>query len=604
MRGRTRFPTTLLSCLGLLVGLLALPGAPLLREAAAEATADARSAAEIYERKTKLIDCLEYVAKDLKTRAAAAKTEEPAVMLLAIDHTQSMANEIETLRLGLNKAWAAGPPGMRIGVYGVGSGEYTAPTRVPRGPDGALGTLAFLPADGPKNVQAGVRSAAKLLSKEDGSVRALVLVTEESGEGEDDVEKTRDALFDADVAFYCIAGEAAFERSWTQDFKPRGQLEAAGLTERLHPRPRKRRKNELFVGGDTAVGLVPYRWEFNLAQIAFIWIRAPRYPVPSGFGYWALATLCHATGGRYFIFDFPATNLGKRQNAKRRSFYEFSRLTMLAPDLRPRARILKDLQKDARAQVLVRIWDHLADESRPILQVRGNLERRGATLSWRPAGEVRSQVNLRSWYEEMDHVREAKELAKGRVRCLETALNWWRTADAKERKIEAGKNTLSDRVEADFQLMGVNLKKVHFQWGEALAAIESIKQLDVTYRRARMVPRQLMVGLNLPRTGSDLGDEVREGRLAEVVRAQKEFAKRYAGTPWGLIISKGRLFTFRKDVRVIEEPPEKSKRSDRKKDDDKKKTDPKPPRPPRPTRPPPPPGPRPGSGSGGPTTGG
>ena len=604
MSGRTRPPAALLMCLGLLLGLLALPGAPLLLSAVAGATADARSAAEVYERKTKLIDCLEYVAKDLKTRAAAAKSDEPAVMLLAIDHTQSMANEIETLRLGLNKAWAAGPPGMRIGVYGVGSGEYVRPTRVPRGPDGALGTLAFLPADGPKNVQAAIREAAKLLSKEGGSARALVLVTEESGEGEDNVEKTRDALFDADTAFYCIAGEAAFERSWIQDFKPRGQLAAAGLTERLNPRPRKRAKNELFFGGETAIGLVPYRWEFDLAQIDFIWIRPPRYPVPSGFGYWALATLCHATGGRYFIFDFPATNLGKRQNAKRRSFYEFSRLTMLAPDLRPRTRILKDLQRDARAQAIVRIWDHLADESRPILQVRGNLERRGTSLSWRPAAQVRSQVNLRPWYEEMDHVREAKELAKGRVRCLETALGWWRTADAKERKIAAGKNTLSDRVEADFQLMGVNLKKVHFQWSEALAAIESIKQIDVTYRRSRIVPRQLMRGLDLPRTGASLGDETREARLAEVVRAQKAFAKRYAGTPWGLIISKGRLFTFVKDVRVIEEPPERA-RPDRKKDrDGKKKEAAKPPRAPRPTPAPPPPGPRPGSGSGGPTTGG
>jgi len=429
----------------------------------------------------------------------------------------------------------------------------------------------------------------------------MLLLSQQGGEGADDVEKTRDVLFDADIAFYCIAGEAAFERSWRQTFEPRPELVDAGLVERQHPQPRRKKKGELYYGGETAFGLVPYAWEFDLAQSEFFWVRPPLYPVPSGFGYWSLATLAYTSGGRYFIFDFPSKELSKRQNKRRMSLYEYSRMTLVAPDLRPRTKVLKSLSKDWRAQAIVQIWQTLADEKTPIIQALGTIERRGRALVMRPARPVRSAANPRAWYEDMSHVREAKDLIQKRIDVVERVVGWWRSANAKERTARPGADPLGERIEADFQLLGVNLKKVRFQLFEALAALDSIRKLDVTYRRARILPRRIMSGLKLPAKRVDLGSEDRNHRFADVVLAQRRIANRLAGTPWALSLQKGNLKTFGKDVRLIEEPPTlPTPKPPRGKGKGKPKAPVLPPTPP----PRPPDGPRPGSGSGGPVTGG
>lgn len=590
--------------LGLACACLGLPGFGAGGPAYAELSAEARTPAEIFERKPSIEECVVYVAKDLRTRylAMPEAKRRPAVLLLVIDPTSSLKNEIEDLRKCLQLAWVEGPRGLRIGVYGIDAEEYARPDRLPRVADGALTFLTMLPADGAKNLHAGIRDAADKLADEKSGPRAMLLITQNGGEAADDVEKTRDALFDADCAFYCIAGEAAFERCWKQEFEPRPELAGTELTERFHPQPRRRSDNELFYSGETAFGLVPYKWEFDLAQSEYFWVRPPLYPVPSGFGYWPLATLCYSTGGRYFIFDFPASGLTKRQNNRRMSLYEYSRMALVAPDLRPRSKILKALNKDWRAHAIVRIWQTLADEKLPVIQTLGTLERKGSTLAMRPTRPVRSTASPRPWYEEMEHVLEAKQSIEKRIGVVERALGWWRSANAKERTGKPGADPLAERVEADFQLLGLNLLKVEFQLHEAVAALESIKQLDVTYRRARILPAVLMTGVDLPQRRIDLGTKERNKRFAEVVLAQKRMAEKFAGTPWELSIKKGNLKTFRKDVRIIEEPAERPTRPEPKpgKGD---KDNPKPP--PKPTPPPrPPDGPRPGSGSGGPVTGG
>ena len=591
--------------LGLALVLLGVPGAGPDALVHAEESAEARTPAEIFERKPTIEECVVYVAKDLRTRylAIPEAKRKPAVLLLAIDPTSSLKNEIEALRKCLQLAWVEGPRGLRIGVYGIDADEYVKPDRLPRKADGSLSALTVLPADGAKNLHAGIREAADLLADEKKTgPKAMLLITQEGGEASDDVEKTRDALFDADCAFYCIAGEAAFERCWQQTYQPRGELFNSGLAERYHPQPRRKKKGEVFYSGETALGLVPYRWEFDLAQSEYFWVRPPLYPVPSGFGYWPLATLCYSTGGRYFIFDFPSTGLTKRQNNRRMSLYEYSRMALVAPDLRPRNKILKALNKDWRAQAIVRIWQSLADEKLPVIQTLGTLERKGNTIAMRPTRPVRSQAAPRQWYEEMGHVLEAKQSIKKRIKVVDEAIGWWRTANAKERTGTPGEDPLKERIEANFQLLGLNLMKVQFQLHEAVAALETIKQLDVTYRRSRILPSVLMYGINLPKRRIDLGTKERNKRFAEVVLAQKRLAEKYAGTPWELSLKKGNLKTFRKDVRIIEQPGERPTRPEPKPgkgDKNKPKPPPKPTPPPRPAD-----GPRPGSGSGGPVTGG
>jgi hypothetical protein len=283
--------------------------------------------------------------------------------------------------------------------------------------------------------------------------------------------------------------------------------------------------------------------------------------------------------------------------------YEYSRMALLAPDLRPRKMVLKDLKKDWRAKTILKVWEFLADEEAPMIQMMGTLETRGG-MRMRPTRPVRSASPAPTWYEEMDHVIQAKRRAQDRIDRVEQVLKWWRSANGKERTARPGASPLLERVEADFQLLGVQLLKVRFQWHEILAALETIKQLDVTYRRVRIRPQGLIQGLWRKGKQVDLGTQERNARYAEVILAATRLANKYAGTPWALSMQKGNLKTFNKDVRVVEEPVEQPERPDKKnkgKKGDKKPTPPK-----KPTKRPrkPAPGPRPGSGSGGPTTGG
>ncbi len=618
MQARPRFLLPAMAAL-----LLPLAGGSITRHATAEVSSEARTPAEVYERKPRILECLEYVARDLKARWESDKTQDPAALLLVIDPTTSMKDEIEALRAALKPAWKAGPMGMRIGVYGIKVDEYQLPSRIPNEADGALASLAFLPADGPKNIHAGIRAAADCFAEAGEGPKALVLVSQEFDGAEDDVEDTREAIMDSGAAFYCIAGEAGFERAWLQEFQARDYL---GLTERYNPLPRKKKKDSLYYGGDVAFGLIPYRWEFDLAQSDFVWVRPPRYPVPGGFGFWCLATLSYTSGGRYFIYDYglPANHPGRnppkpeeemtkaerklrkrleRMMARRKTTYDYSRMSALAPDLRPRSKVLKSLNKDWRAQTVVRIWEHLADDALPIVQRIGVLERRGNTLVTRPERPVRSSNPPLTWFMDMDDVKKATNFVKQRLSAVESALKWWESANGKTRTEKPGENSLKERIEADFQLLGVQLRKVRFHHNEAIAALKSIKPLDVTYRRARITPRPIVHGVQMRGSAVDLGDEDRNARFAEVFLAQQRVAERYHDTPWALVLQKGWMMTFRKHVEVLPSEREVRRKPPDPKDGKSGKKD-KPPKPPTAPKPPPPPGPRPGSGSGGPTTGG
>lgn len=565
----------------------------------ARAANEARTAAETYERKGRLADCLVYVAKDLGARAERAGTTDPPKLLLVLDTTRSMANELEALKGALDEAWAEGPSSLRVGVLGIRLEAYLAPTRFDKHVKGMLDRLALTPVEGARNVMASLREAAGLIRAEGGDgPRAILLVTQEGGETEEDVEATRDAIFDSGAAFYCVAGEAAFEHAWSQPFQPREDT-SLGLTERFDPSPRRIEAGSLWYGSEVAYPLVPYAWEAGLAQTSFNWVSPPAYPVPSGFGYWHLATLAFTSGGRYFVFDFPAKVLPQGIAARRTTMYDMSRLALLAPDLRPRSTVLKQLKKDARATTIVRIWEHLANEAVPLIQEIGTLERRGG-LSSRPARSISGQLPYAGWFENLDDVKKARRAVQERVSALEQALKWWNTTAGRAVTPREGVvDPLDARVEADFRLLGVQLLKARFHWGEVLAALESVEQLDVTYRRVRIAPRVLFSGFRVPDPPPDVGNADRNALLAALILAQRDMGQDYASTPWALMLEKGWTATFTKIVEILErEPPMPTKPPK------PGEGDPAPPPPPKKPPSPPPAGPRPGSGSGGPTTGG
>ncbi len=572
---------------------------------------EARSASEIYERKGTIAACVTYVAEELKARVQNTGGKAQSELLLIVDPAASLSDDIAAMAASLQEVWRVGPPSLRIGVYGVGNDTWSAPTRVPPTVKSALEEARFMNVEGIKNLHAAIRDAVEQLGEpRDDIIRSLLVISDRSAECEDNVEETREALLDAGVSFYCIAPESGFERTWVQAFKARGDSKQ-GVTERFNPMPKKAEDGALFYGSEVAFGLVPYRWEFRFAQTDFVWVRPPAYPVPSGFGYWSLATLCHATGGRYFIYDFgiPAASKARTdKKKKRKELYNYARLSLLTPDLRARRQVLKSLSKDWRATSIVRIWERLANESVPILQERGTLEARGSTLVPRPARAVRASATPVTWYTDMKDVRAAMKLARERITALENVLKSWRTANAKERPAANRRDGFSERLEADFQLLGVQLRKLRFHWGEVMAALKSIRSLDVSYRRVRLLPKVLLVGVGPPALKIDLEDKERNARFAELCLSMQKMSDQFEGTPWSLVLNKGSTLSFIKDVHVIEdEARNKSSRTrsekdgsgngKKKKDKNKKKKKKRP-------SAPPPPGPRPGSGSGGPTSGG
>jgi hypothetical protein len=579
-----------------LLAALALAGA-----ARADVAPEARTPAEVYERRGRIEDCVLFVVRDLQRRHAVAPERGPPALLLVLDATSSLGPDLAALRACLPQAFEEGPAGLEVGVLGVGAPGVDSETIGPTGnavhAAGAIAALEFLPLDGPKNLLGAVREGARLLGRRPAGAAALVLVTRDGGDAEDDVEATRDALVGAGVAFYAVAPEAAFERAWEPD--PGRTDLGGGLVRRPSPELRRNERGTLYLASEVAYALVPYRWELDLAQTEFVWGRPPRWPVPSGFGYWPLATLAHSTGGRYFVFDFDAAALRRRGGVPRPALYDYGRLGLLAPDLRPRAQVLKDLGRDARAHAIVRIWGHLASEALPVVQELGALERPGSALACRPERRLRSPGLALPWLDSERDAARLREAVLARIGAVDQALKWWAAANARERTGAASPDPLLERLEADFQLLGVQLRKVRFHAGEALAALETIRPIDMTSRRVRVMLVVLHTGTAPPPRPLDLGDAEREARLAELLAAQRRVAERWAHTPWALVLERGWIGTFRKDVQILEEPtPERVRPPGRPAEG---RADPAP-TPPPPA--PPPPAPRPSSAGAGSTTGG
>ena len=600
----TRWRRGLRTASGLaLVALACLPRAV----AGGADVAPPRGAVDVYERnKPSLRECLIHVAKDLKDRVAAWPGKEPgtdgpgAVLYLVVDPTASLSRAAIELREALVDAVTEGPRGLKLGVLGVACEDS------PPGPIGpardALTALSLAPLDGQKNLLDAVREAAGALHVPVTEPRAVVLVTREGGDGEDDVEGTRAALLERGVAFYSIAPEAAFERPWEYDFKDR-PVPDLGITQRWTPLPRRRVRSELFYGADVAFGLVPYDWElreFPLAQTQFDWGVPGRFPCPSGFGYWCLATLSWSTGGRAFVYDFARGGGTAAAEAHGAPLYDHGFLNLYAPDLRPRHEVLRALGEDRKATVIVRIWEFLADEEAPIVLDHGTLERAGQSLVARPMRPVRSGTDFEGRFSTAKDVAKAKERALERKKRVEQALGW-STDEGKREITPAGgfPDPLRRRVEADFDLLGFQLAKVRFHWGEILAALDEIDlRVFDAEKKVHLVPVPLALGVRSLREDLRFLGLDRAAAFVDATVTGRRLAVKHHGTPWALFVEKGVFVSVKA---LVEEPrplPERPARPD------KPEKPPKgPPQKPEPAGPPPPPR-RPSSGGAGEKTGG
>jgi len=565
-----------------------------------------RGPSDVYERgRASIRDILVLVAGDLKLRADAwakpfAAGAPRAVMVLVVDPTTSMGPELQRLRDALPDVMAAGPAGMQVGVVGA-----AAESSLPGDVEDAKHTLTLLfmiPFDGRKNLLEAVREGAGAFGAAVTEPRAVVLVTREGGDGEDDVEATRAVLEGRGVAFYSIAPEAAFERPWDYDFEQR-EVADLGLTQRMHPVPKRRKRGELYFGADVAFPLVPYRWEledFPFAQTEF---DGPgingRFPPPSGFGYWALATLSWSTGGRCFVHNFRAPGARSREQDRTITLYDMGFLNLFAPDLRPREKVLASLEGMRRAHVIVRVWEHLADDAAPVVRDHGTLEKPGGgALTPRPMLPVRSATPFATTYRIYNDVVRARATAVDRKARVEQALGWWADEAKRETTGEVSRtDALRQRVEADFDLLGSQLLKVRFHWGEGIGALDTIDRGVFDGRRTVVLrPEPLAAGLAVLRPTYRLPDVVRASAFVDAMASVRRIAQKYRGTPWAVMVERGVLFTVA--TSVIEPRPEPVRPEPQRPEPPKRPAKPEPAGKPAP----PPPPERPGSGVGGPTT--
>lgn len=562
----------------------------------------ARGAVDVYERnKPSLESILVHVAQDLKVRAASWPAKvgggPGAVLVLVVDPTTSLASEMLELRQALGVAAAEGPAGLRVGVLGAGA-EYQPPGSL-EDARGALTALHALPLDGPKNLLEGVREAVSDLRAPPTEPRAILLVTREGGDGEDDVEATRALLVERGVAFYSAAPEAGFERPWEYDFKAR-EVPDLGITQRFIPVSRRKTRGELYYGGEVAFGLVPYRFEpleFPFAQTEFDWGGPGRFPCPSGFGYWALATLSSSTGGRCFVFNFRVPGARSKADDRHLELYDLGFLNLFAPDLRPRAEVLKALEGSRKALAVVKVWDLIADETAPLVLDRATLERAGGGLAVRPMGPVRSGSDFETAYRDRRELAQAREIALDRRRRAEQALAVWLEEMRREvTPSTAGReDPLLERVEADFDLLGWQLLKVRFHWGEVIAALDGVVPAVFDgERRVHLLPVPLARGVTAVRRDVRIEDGARAAAYMDVMATGRRLVNKYHGTPWALLVEKGIVFSM---TTRIEEPRPPTPRPAMPSPPVK----PMPPPPPAKPKPPPPPV-RPGSAGGGPTT--
>ncbi len=602
---RARSQRIVIGCVLAAIAFSGVPRAPSSR-AADRPGIGLRGAVDVYERtKPSLKACLIHVAGDLKDRAAAWPGRTPTgdgpggVLYLVVDPTTSLKAALIEIRSALPEVAASGPVGLKFGVLGAAC-EDSPPAGMASARD-ALTALSMVPLDGLKNLLEAVRDASGSLHIPATEPRAVVLVSLEGGDGEDDVEGTRDLLKERGVAFYSIAQEAAFERPWEYDFRDH-PVPDAGLSQRWTPLAKRRIKGEQFFGCDVAFGLVPYSWELRdgpLAQTEFQFGGGGRFPCPSGFAYWALATLSYSSGGRAFVYDFARGGGAARAEASGAPLYDYGFLNLFAPDLRSRQDVLRALSDNKKAVAVVRIWEFLADEESPVVLDHGTLERSGASLVSRAMRPVRSGTDFESRYETMKDVVKARERAVERKRRVEQALGWW-TDEAKREVTPSGASPdpLARRAEADFELLGFQLQKVRFHWGEIIAALDTIDPAVFDgMHRVRLEPVPLAQGVKSLRDDLRLLGLERAAAYVDATVTGRKLGEKYRGTPWALFVNRGYFVTIKAVVVDVRPPPPRPDRPERPaKGPPPKPSDDPPPRPPPPSRP--------SSGSGSEKTGG
>lgn len=394
------------------------------------------------------------VARDLSEAVRTLRGQVLVVWIL--DKSNSMKDDRAALKTRVRRVYDAAMSGeakLRMAVVGFGQDakEYQPPTR---DVEAVVARVPDIPPDetGVENCMEAILFAAQKYRELPGK-KLFVLLTDERGNDADRVEEALKSLSETKARLFCIGTEAPFQSDVAYDMMPG-----------------ERRLIPIDLGPETP----------ELLSFDYSFYNMESGDIPSGFGNWALARLCKATGGRYYLF-----RTGTLRDSK--AAYDPARLEKdYAPFLGSRAEYEKAALESPALGAL-----------RKAVHACGQIRR--PDLSARP-GEA-----LKPWLETaLAQAVSARQVSEAELKALQAT--------------EA-----SGRLQADLELSAARLRL----WIAELSSLEaSVKEILARPLPACEPEQSAHLERSLPAT-----PEI-QALMDEARKAYSDLARHHPSTPW------------------------------------------------------------------------
>lgn len=476
---------------------------------------------------------------------------DPRTLMLLVDASASLSST--GLAEAVEGALANRPSDLgrlKVGVYKVGAREaLLSPSDDREAIVAAVRAALAKPDDSIQDLCSELRTLSQALGARSGE-RAILLVSLENGDAENDLEGTVTKLRATKTKLFALADESYLSDSYWAE----------------HSYTIPPRDCEMF-GGDNAVIDVPFGWLFQLGN--------PNEATPSGFGSYALSRLVAQSGGRLFLYQASspaghqcaATGTCLFCNNDHIAGAEFHRKPLvepLAPLLAPRKDVLEAIGNDPWAKSTAIAWRAALN----IGIVRGAPPREGhwSGIDNNASGKAQLLTGGRP-------ERNADRAESALKECRKILAN----LDRDLAKIDAQSGSPRQKAIAELTACSLHVTEVnlllYIAWCEEIAPrwFESagplfapeIELIQGDPKRASIgyTTRSLCHGA-LPFLGVELpgGEPVREALRALDAR-MKRFEERYRHTPYIVALHRHGLAFFYQnfETRLVERPRPRSR---------------------------------------------
>jgi len=296
-------------------------------------------------------DIVQDIAKEIEVH-------DRATVVWLIDHTAAVKTSKTLEILGQQIPKAFKKPRLAHGIVAMGE----QPTLIQKPTDDLTRFTTSLnlfangnPDNSIKNCLGNIREAAKLAASVSSAAKKyVVLITQENGDSEDDVEATLKLLKGAGIILLPVVPESVYSDPYWA-----GGLSGTGYVyvdvEKFKKLPFQLR------GPESAFVEFPYGWPFARVD--------PSYTVPSGFAPYALDRLATYTGGRSYLHTAEKTpftfcqrygcQLCGGQHKGCGAVFDELKLKMTAPEIGSRAEYGARHGRDRLTAAILNAWDRL-----------------------------------------------------------------------------------------------------------------------------------------------------------------------------------------------------------------------------------------------------